>query len=161
MITDQTRGNVGFGVEDPQAKLSVGGTLYGEANSLLGAGMHGKSTCSGTWPAFGRDFEALGTASSGVRASGGQFDFYAAGSGIDNGASSSKRWEENVVAIAQPLRKVVALRGVHFDWVNDHGGHHDTGFIAEEAGEILPEIVDYEEIGIDAIVNKLNDRNGN
>ena len=151
MITAQTRGNVGFGVEDPQAKLSVGGKIYGKANSLLEAGVHSKSTCNGTWPSFGGDLEELGTASSGVRASGGQCDFYAAGPWIDYRASSSKRRKENVVTIAQPLRKAVALRGVHFDWANDHGGHHYIGFIAEEAGEILLEIVDFEEISIDAI----------
>lgn len=38
-----------------------------------------------------------------------------------------------------------------FDWDDEHGGQHDVGFIAEEVGEVLPEIVDYEENGIDAI----------
>ena len=30
------------------------------------------------------------------------------------------------------------------------GGQHDVGMIAEEVGEVLPEIVEYEENGIDA-----------
>ena len=31
----------------------------------------------------------------------------------------------------------------------EHGGHHDVGMIAEEVGEVLPEIVGYEENGVD------------
>jgi len=39
------------------------------------------------------------------------------------------------------------LRGVYFKWDAEHGGHHDVGMIAEEVGEVLPEIVEYEEDG--------------
>ncbi len=42
------------------------------------------------------------------------------------------------------------LRGVYFDWDEEHGGQHDVGMIAEEVGKVLPEIVVYEENGIDA-----------
>ena len=42
------------------------------------------------------------------------------------------------------------LRGVYFNWDAEHGGGHDVGMIAEEVGEVLPEIVQYEENGIDA-----------
>ena len=48
------------------------------------------------------------------------------------------------------LTKIASLRGVYFDWDEDHGGQHDIGFIAEEVGEILPEIVAFEENGVDA-----------
>jgi flagellar biosynthesis chaperone FliJ len=40
------------------------------------------------------------------------------------------------------------LRGIYFDWKEN--GTHDIGMIAEEVGEIIPEVVDYEENGIDA-----------
>jgi len=43
------------------------------------------------------------------------------------------------------------LRGVYFDWDQEHGGHHDVGMIAEEVGEVLPEIVHYEKNGVDAV----------
>jgi len=33
---------------------------------------------------------------------------------------------------------------------NSTGGEHDIGFIAEEIGEVAPEVVTYEENGIDA-----------
>lgn len=39
------------------------------------------------------------------------------------------------------------IRGVYFDWDEEHGGQHDMGFIAEEVGEQIPEIVVYEEDG--------------
>jgi hypothetical protein len=42
------------------------------------------------------------------------------------------------------------LRGVYFNWDAEHGGQHDVGMIAEEVGQVLPEIVEYEENGIDA-----------
>ena len=48
------------------------------------------------------------------------------------------------------LKKISELRGVYFDWDDEHGGHHDIGCIAEEVGKVLPEIVVYEENGIDA-----------
>jgi len=40
---------------------------------------------------------------------------------------------------------------VYFDWDNEHGGQHDIGMIAEEVGAVMPEIVNYEENGVDAI----------
>ena len=43
------------------------------------------------------------------------------------------------------------IRGVYFDWDTEHGGHHDVGMIAEEVGAVMPEIVQYEENGVDAI----------
>jgi hypothetical protein len=42
------------------------------------------------------------------------------------------------------------LRGVYFNWDAEHGGGHDIGMVAEEVGMVLPEIVGYEENGIDA-----------
>ena len=79
------------------------------------------------------------------------FDFYAAGAGTNYGSSSSRRWKSNIRNIDDPLVKIGKLRGVYYDWDAEHGGHHDVGMIAEEVGEVLPEIVQYEENGIDAI----------
>jgi hypothetical protein len=55
------------------------------------------------------------------------------------------------VPIGDPLSKLAKLRGVYFDWDDEHGGAHDVGMIAEEVGSIMPEIVQYEENGVDAI----------
>ena len=49
-----------------------------------------------------------------------------------------------------PWEKVERLRGVSFDW-KQKGGGHDIGLIAEEVGEVIPEVVSYAENGKDAI----------
>jgi len=53
------------------------------------------------------------------------------------------------------LDKILSSRGVYYDWKKDglykeFGGKHDMGMIAEEVGKVIPEIVTYEENGIDA-----------
>ena len=103
---------------------------------------------------YGGSFNAnsSGTGDSyGVYASGGTYDFYAAGAGIDYGSSSSIRWKDDVRLIEDPLGKVSQLRGVRFVWDAEHGGGEDVGMIAEEVGAVLPEIVQYEENGVDAM----------
>jgi hypothetical protein len=55
-----------------------------------------------------------------------------------------------VTPIPDPLAKLDQLRGVYFDWGKEHGGQHDVGMIAEEVGKILPEIVSFEDNGVDA-----------
>lgn len=61
---------------------------------------------------------------------------------------SSKRWKTNIKPIEGALEKVQRLRGVHYDWKAT--GKHDIGLIAEEVGEVIPEVVEYEVNGKDA-----------
>lgn len=61
---------------------------------------------------------------------------------------SSRRWKTNIETIESPLKKIARLRGVSYDW--KESGIHDIGLIAEEVGEVIPEIVQYEENGKDA-----------
>ncbi|WP_100912591.1 tail fiber domain-containing protein [Pseudoalteromonas spongiae] len=61
---------------------------------------------------------------------------------------SSRRWKTNIQTIENAIEKVMSMRGVTYDWKNS--GKSDIGFIAEEVGEILPEIVAYEKNGVDA-----------
>ena len=61
---------------------------------------------------------------------------------------SSRRWKTNVHEIKNAVEKVLKLRGVSFNWKKDN--KKDIGLIAEEVGEVFPEIVAYEENGIDA-----------
>ena len=61
---------------------------------------------------------------------------------------SSRRWKTNVRPIEGALDKVERLRGVSYNWREDD--KHDIGLIAEEVGEVVPEVVQYEENGIDA-----------
>ncbi|MBI1930815.1 tail fiber domain-containing protein, partial [Candidatus Poribacteria bacterium] len=62
--------------------------------------------------------------------------------------SSSQRWKTNIQPIEGALDKVQRLRGVSYNRKAD--GRHDTGVIAEEVGQVIPEVVTYEENGIDA-----------
>jgi len=141
---------------------STNGTAVG-GNSQGGTGVSGSSSSS--FGVFGSSYSHIGVfggsssyigvyglsgTSAGIVAYGSTYDFYAQGPGINYGSSSSIRWKRNVVNISSPLEKLNSLRGVYFDWDEEHGGQHDVGFIAEEVGQVIPEIVVYEENGVDA-----------
>jgi hypothetical protein len=127
--------------------------VLGEATSGAGIGVRGRGLGGqgigvlGEAPVIG---EASGVNGIGVVANGKEYDFMASGDGINYGAGSSIRWKTDIRAIDDPLGKVMNLRGVHFKWDAEHGGGHDIGMIAEEVGQVLPEIVAYEENGTDA-----------
>ena len=66
--------------------------------------------------------------------------------------SSDRRLKENIKLIADPITIVNQIRGVRFDWTDEHiqkrGGEdgyfvrkHDIGVIAQEVEAVLPEIV--------------------
>ena len=61
---------------------------------------------------------------------------------------SSKRWKTNIREISDALEKVMSLKGVYFNWKSDN--RPDIGMIAEDVGEVFPELVEYEENGVDA-----------
>jgi len=61
---------------------------------------------------------------------------------------SSRRWKTDIKPIENALDKVRKLRGVTFNWKKD--GKNDIGLIAEEVGEVIPEVVAYEDNGSDA-----------
>ena len=135
---DSPGGKAVYGVATHTSGTNTG--VWGVSASTNGRGVHGFATAlSGTnYGVLGESLNSNG------------YDFYARGAGINYGASSSRRWKSNVEPIGDPLYKLAQLHGVYFDWDDEHGGQHDVGMIAEEVGEILPEIVGYEENGIDA-----------
>ena len=61
---------------------------------------------------------------------------------------SSRRWKTNIQPLQGALDKVMQLNGVSFDWIE--GGKHDIGLIAEDVGQGVPEVVAYEDNGVDA-----------
>ena len=76
--------------------------------------------------------------------------------------SSDRNLKENIEVIADPLGKITAMRGVMFDWTDEHiakrGGEdgyfvrkHDVGVIAQEVEEILPEVVRQRDDGTKAV----------
>lgn len=64
------------------------------------------------------------------------------------GVYSSRRWKTAIQEIENAVEKVKKLRGVTYEWKAN--GQKDIGLIAEEVGEIFPEIVAYEANGVDA-----------
>ncbi|HSH00002.1 MAG TPA: tail fiber domain-containing protein, partial [candidate division Zixibacteria bacterium] len=61
---------------------------------------------------------------------------------------SSRRWKHDIVAIPDALEKVQQLRGVTYRWNTDN--RPDVGLIAEEVGTVIPEVVSYDDNGVDA-----------
>jgi hypothetical protein len=61
---------------------------------------------------------------------------------------SSRRWKTNIHTLRDALGKVEQLRGVSYDL--SPGGKHEVGVIAEEVGQVVPEVVTYEANGKDA-----------
>lgn len=123
----------------------VYGVTKSEAVDL--AGVYGWNQGTGNIRNYGGYFKADGDAGVGVYGWGKGHDFFAAGPGTDYGSASSIRWKSNIQPIIDPLDKVLRLRGVYFDWDEQHGGQHDVGMIAEEVGAVLPEIVSFETDG--------------
>jgi hypothetical protein len=58
---------------------------------------------------------------------------------------SSRRWKENIEPLGEALEKVERLQGVSYNRKAD--GQHDIGFIAEEVGAVVPEVVLWKETG--------------
>jgi Chaperone of endosialidase len=135
--SSSTNGRGVYGVSDASSGSTFG--VFGLSNSTSGTGVKGQA--GGTGVTVGVEGDA----------SSGGWDFFATGAGTDFGSISSRRWKNNIEPIPDPLIKIAKLRGVYYDWDEAHGGTHDLGMIAEEVGEVLPEIVRYEENGIDAI----------
>jgi hypothetical protein len=101
------------------------------------AGVKGYSTNS-------HGVDGVSTSSYGVYGySGSDWDFYAGGD-THYGSASSIRWKNNIKPINNALEKVIKLRGVYFNWDKEHGGKYDMGMVAEEVGEVVPEVVSYE-----------------
>lgn len=65
--------------------------------------------------------------------------------------TSSRRYKQNIKPMDHALDKVSRLQAVRFDWDAAHGGGHDIGFIAEDVGKVVPEIVSYEKDGRNAV----------
>jgi hypothetical protein len=146
-IKGDSKGDNGTGVE---------GTAEGNgACGVSGYAKGGASPCGVMGYAEGNNAAGVSGQSSsqgsiGVSGRGQAWDFWAHGPGLDYGSTSSIRWKTDIRSIDDPLEKVLRLRGVYFNWDKEHGGGHDVGMIAEEVGEVLPEIVTYEENGVDS-----------
>jgi len=66
----------------------------------------------------------------------------------DRGNRSSRRWKTDVVPLENALSLVQQLQGVRYQWIENETP--DLGFIAEEVGDVVPEVVTYAPNGVDA-----------
>lgn len=139
----------GYGVYGTTVDDGIG--VFG-LSGAGGTGVRGSTSGDGTG-VYGRNVSIVGTGVgvTGAANSAAGFDFYAVGAGTDYGSASSRRWKRDIRNIDNPLAKLAQLRGVYYTWDRAHGNKHDVGMIAEEVGEVLPEIVVYEANGVDAI----------
>jgi len=78
----------------------------------------------------------------------------AAGNVIGYCAASDRRLKQNIRPIADALDKIRTLQGVLYDWtdefmetVPDNISRHDTGLIAQDVQQVLPEVVFLRENG--------------
>jgi hypothetical protein len=78
----------------------------------------------------------------------------AAGNVIGYCAASDRRLKQNIRPIADALDKIRTLQGVLYDWtdefmetVPDNISRHDTGLIAQDVQQVLPEVVFIRENG--------------
>ena len=58
--------------------------------------------------------------------------------------ASSIRYKENIEEIDDALSIINQLQGVRYDWKEEYGGAADIGFIAEDVGQVLPEVVSWD-----------------
>ena len=72
------------------------------------------------------------------------------GRGLANAWStySSRRWKHDIVPITNAVEIVQQLQGVHYK--HNSNNTQDIGLIAEDVGQVLPQVVQFEENGIDA-----------
>lgn len=131
--------------------LNSGTTYNGGTAKTISIGQAVATTSDVQFDSFG-----VGTAASGVTGE------IRATNEITAYYTSDARLKENVVDIEDALTKVMAIRGVTFDWTQEHvderGGEdgyfvrkHDVGVIAQEVESVLPEVVAERDNGFKAV----------
>ena len=152
-MTLDSSGFFGVGIASPNASLHVQGT---STNDNLGATYINNQNSADAACVASFATAASGTSTSNVILRFGSNN-YAAGQGmiVANGGGavtfasfSDRALKENIADLPLQLDKILALRPVEFDYIEDQGGDHQIGFIAQEVEEIYPDLVGENEDGI-------------
>lgn len=162
MFISQESANVGIGSYSPSFKLDVAGALNLNSGISWGAALHCNGAQAlwydGTYFSWGygatynyfADKVTIGNA-----ANPGNYMLYVQGNAFTTGtwSTSDIRFKRNVIAIDNPLEKVMKMRGVTYEYRTgefpEYGfasGRH-AGCIAQEVEEIFPEAVLTDSIG--------------
>jgi hypothetical protein len=81
---------------------------------------------------------------------------YSSGSSSSSPITSDKRLKKNIQQISDALNKVLALRGVEFEWINNYqdtsfDNSRNIGLIAQEVEKVIPEVVDTDKVGYKSV----------
>lgn len=127
---------IGNGWDHPAVGKSNALTILKDATTIIGWDKTVKSDASNPDTAFVRSVKIPRD---------NLFLFYVhgkAGGPTAWSATSDLRLKQNVETIDGALDKVLKLRGVSFDWKNPEMKGRQLGFIAQEAINVIPEVVD-------------------
>lgn len=167
-ITIANNGNFGIGTNSPEEKLHIKGLAKfdvgtGQINIStpggnpglivftpngarrdIGFTNRGISIYAGTFPSRGIDILENGNV--GIGTDNPTRKLFVNGDAGGTGAwqnDSDKRLKKNIKTIPNALEKVNNLRGVYFKWkeIENHSKGLQMGFIAQEAEEVIPEVV--------------------
>ncbi len=162
-------GTIVYGTGTVQTILYVQGTTNststttGALQVVGGAGIGGALNVGGG-TIISSNFTATGALSVGAQATvpAGAAGEIRASNEITAYYTSDVRLKENIRLIEDPITLIDQIRGVYFDWTDEHmasrGGEdgyfvrkHDIGVIAQEIEAILPEIVATRDNGYKAV----------
>jgi hypothetical protein len=127
---------------------STGEYIFSQQGSPYGVTIHSGAQAAITCPNTGHVLinHLAGTCSIGSTSFSTSYKLYVTGqiyATSDITAYSDKRKKENIITINQALDKVLGLRGVFYNRIDDDSKQRNLGVIAQEVLEILPEAVSY------------------
>ncbi len=127
------------------------GSTYGVYGGGSTAGVYGTSVSKGVYGYSLSGYGVYGNSNSGSGLRGNSnsgYGIYCNAGTNPNGCGGNRAWynasderlKTNIMTLEKPLEKVLALRGVNFEWENIPG-KTQMGFIAQEVMDVVPEVV--------------------
>ncbi len=148
-------GNLGIGTTTPSAKLQVNQTSTTANGALI-------QTWASSTSYYSLNVRSSSTSMLYVRADGNvgigtdapSYKLHVMGRLKTDGINETSdiRLKKNILTIESPLNKVMEMRGVTYEWIDDtRQPGIQMGMIAQEVEKIIPEVVDEDENGYKSI----------
>ena len=162
-MTILAAGYVGIGTATPGSALEVVGSVRASGN-VSGTGLCISGDCKTSWPSGGSSqwttsgsniYYTTGNVGIGLTSPSQPLDVYgiiSSQTGMLAPAyvySSDRSLKTNISTINNPLAKILALRGVTFNWKKDN--QPGVGLIAQEVEKVFPELVTTESNGLKGV----------